>query len=254
MPIIQAADALMVARGDLGIEMSLEKVPRIQKNICHQANYYGKPVIIATQMLESMTKNPLPTRAEVSDVANAIDDWADCLMLSGETAVGDYPLKTVRVMTDIAREADFQQINRKLALKQRNSYFLQNNSHVSRLCNAADELADELNARAIITYTDNGKTAGLLSKYKASVPIIAITENVQVFQQLTVFRGVLPQLSYKSFARIKNTEQLEQLTDEILLSNKLINKNDLVIILAGTSLSAEGSTNMIKLHRIAGIV
>jgi len=252
--IITAADALMVARGDLGIEMSLKKVPQIQKNICRLANHYGKPVIIATQMLESMTHNPLPTRAEVSDVANAIDDWADCLMLSGETAVGDYPLKTVRVMTDIAGEADEQQTIRKLTLKQRNSYFLNNLNPVSRLCNAADQLADELQAKAIITYTDNGKTAGLLSKYKASVPVIAVTENLHVFQQLTLFRGVYPLLSYKSFDRIKTIEQLVEITDDILLSNKLLQKGSLVIILAGTPQSAESSTNMIKLHRITGII
>ncbi|MDD5065795.1 MAG: pyruvate kinase [bacterium] len=248
--IVDAADAIMVARGDLGVEMPMEKVPSAQKDIIRKTNFGGKPVIVATQMLESMINNPSPTRAEVSDVATAIFDWTDAVMLSGETAVGKYPLDSLSYMARIAVEQDKDQSLRKKNLKTRKTHFLKEESILSSLCDSADELADEISAKAIITFTESGRTALMLSKYRSSVPIIAISDKIRTCQKMTLFRGTWPVLSSRLFPEMKNIAEMITEAEERSKGIGLIQKGDLVVIMAGIPIAREGSTNMIRVHRI----
>jgi pyruvate kinase len=248
--IVAAADAIMVARGDLGVEISVEKVPALQKDIVRRANYGGVPVIVATQMLESMIASPVPTRAEVSDVAAAIYDWADAVMLSGETAIGKYPVETVQMMDRVANEVDIAQSERKKRLSIRKTHFIREESIASSLCDSADELADEINARAIITFTESGRTPLILSKYRSSVPIIAISDKIKTCAKMALCRGVFPVLSLTPFTRMQG---LLEMLPEAEARNKelgLLKDGDLVVIMAGIPIATAGSTNIIRVHRI----
>ncbi|GBR76765.1 pyruvate kinase [Candidatus Termititenax persephonae] len=248
--IVAVSDAVMVARGDLGVELSIEKVPSLQKDIIRRANYGGVPVIVATQMLESMINSPLPTRAEVSDVATAIYDWADAVMLSGETAMGKYPLETVQLMGKVAMDVDITQSERKKKLLMRKTHFIQENSMLSSLCDSADELADELNAKAIITFSDSGRTPLLLSKYRSSVPIIAISDQLKTCSKMALYRGVIPLLCHTPFARMSGIKQMLQEAEQRSKEAALLKDGDLVVIMAGIPIATAGSTNMIRVHRI----
>jgi pyruvate kinase len=248
--IIRLADGVMVARGDLGIELSLEKVPTVQKELIRAVNYAAKPVIVATQMLESMISSPCPTRAEVSDVANAIYDWADVIMLSGETAVGKFPIQAVETMANVAEVVDEDQSEHKRSLTIRKTQFIEEASVVSSLCDSADELADEIGAKAIITFTDSGRTALLLSKYRTSVPIIAITDNKQVSQRMTMYRGVWPVVATRPFKQLPGLRDMLKEAQDQALDLKLVKKGDMVVIIAGIPIGIKGSTNMIRVHRL----
>jgi pyruvate kinase len=188
--ILHACDAVMVARGDLGLELPLERVPRVQKAICARARTLGIPVIVATQVFESMVKEPRPTRAEVSDAANAVEDGVDAVMLSGETAVGAYPVKAVEILDLVLRDAE-QMPSLRVALQEAHVRA----PHGQAICEAAVTLAERGHADAIVAVTRGGKTAGLLSALRPSAPIIAATDQEQVFRRLALWWGVEPLLA-----------------------------------------------------------
>jgi len=240
--ILQAVDGVMVARGDLGIEMPTEDVPLIQKRIIRQCNEAGKPVITATQMLDSMIRNPRPTRAEASDVANAVLDGTDAVMLSGETAVGDYPVLTVTVMDRIVRRAE-----QLLAEHPRHPEAAEHiDDPAQALAQAAADLAMHLGAAAIITPTVSGYTARQISRYRPCLPIIAVTPNAMVRRQINLLWGVYPLLS----PRQATTDGI--MTDAVrnALAHDMVQIGDLVVITSGTAGSSPGTTDLLKLHVI----
>ena len=236
--IISAADGVMVARGDLGVEMSPEKVPLLQKQIIKACNEAEKPVITATQMLESMIENPQPTRAEASDVANAILDGSDCVMLSGETAIGKYPVQSVSFMNKIAVQADKSLPTRPPDI----NIFGTGESMAHAACRAAEELQ----AKAIVTFTHSGSTALLVSKHKPNVPIIAATPFDHVARKISLYWGVTP-LILKSK---RTTDDMIAAVENAMLSKRLIGIGDMIVLSAGVPVGVAGATNMIKIHRV----
>lgn len=240
--IIAASDGIMVARGDLGVEIPAEEVPIIQKNIIRKCNAVGKPVVVATQMLESMTVNPRPTRAEVSDVGNAILDGADIIMLSGETASGKYPVEATAMMNQIALKIEESLEYKEIFLMKGMS---RKYSHTDAIAHATVQLGYELNAKAIITPTRSGYTTCVVSKYKPKAPIIAFTQTDQVARHLSLRWGVFP---------ISGTPWLDivQMIDysaASALEHGYVEKGDLVILTAGMKYG-EGGTSSIRLHNI----
>ena len=224
--IIQAADGIMVARGDLGVEIPASEVPHIQKMIIEKCNENYVPVITATQMLDSMIRNPRPTRAEVADVANAIYDGTDAIMLSGETAAGKYPLAALKMMVEIAETTE-PHLNYKSHAKNRNMY---RQSRVSSAVGlAAVRAARELNAKAIITPTMAGQTALLISNFRPEVPIYAITPNETVQHRLQLAWGVYPLKGYEK----DSTEHIISQAMSVVRRKRLIKKGDLVVFTAG---------------------
>lgn len=236
--IIHAADGIMVARGDLGVEMSPEQVPLLQKLIIRACNNAEKPVITATQMLESMIEAPQPTRAEASDVANAILDGTDCVMLSGETAVGKYPVQAIAVMARIAEQAE-------TSLEP-----LPPDRHIGGMdesvAHAACRAAAEQHARAIVTFTQSGSTALLVSKHRPAADIIAPTPFERVARKVSLFWGVIPVI----LKSMKTTDAMIRGVEMIMLEKGLAKKRDLIVITAGVPIGVAGSTNMMKLHRV----
>jgi pyruvate kinase len=245
--IIAAADGIMVARGDLGIEASPEEVPLMQKLIIEKCNEAGLPVITATQMLDSMMRNPRPTRAEASDVANAILDGSDAIMLSGETAVGQYPLEALRTMVRIAERTEIE-LQQRIALappsRPRPKNIAEAVSHATR------ETAQDLDAAAIITPTVSGHTARMVAKYRPQAPIIAVTPSPMVQRQLCLYWGVYPLLA----RRTANTDQM--LADAVHAAREhgLVQPGDLVVVTGGAAGSAPGTTNLIKAQVIERIL
>ena len=240
--IIAVSDGIMVARGDLGVEIPAQDVPIIQKDIIKKCNAVGKPVVVATQMLESMTVNPRPTRAEVSDVGNAILDGADVIMLSGETAGGKYPIEAATMMNQIALRIE-QSLEYKEIFLMKGMH--RKYSHTDAIAHATVQLGYELNAKAIITPTRSGYTARVVSKYKPKAPIIAFTQNSQVARHLNLRWGVYP---------IPGTPWLDilQMIDysaAAALEHGFVDKGDLVILTAGMKFG-EGGTSSIRLHNI----
>lgn len=244
--ILQAADGLMVARGDLGVEMPAEEVPIIQKQLIRAANLAGKPVITATQMLESMITSPVPTRAEASDVTNAIYDGTDAVMLSAETATGRYPLEAIRFLASCAgiteNSLDYDAI---LASGLRHRRPVVTDA-ISYACCAT---AADLDAAAIITATTSGSTARMVARYRPKAPIIAVSPVMETIRQLQLIRGVLP--LYCASAPTMD-EQLDRAI-HIATQAGLINNGDLVVITAGMPLQTPGTTNMLKVHTVADI-
>lgn len=245
--ILDEADGVMIARGDLGVEMEMEKVPLIQKDIIKRANKKGKPVITATQMLESMISHPRPTRAEASDVANAILDGTDAVMLSGETSVGKYPILAVNMMSHIAVEAEKNmpsaELGRRLSdLKSQNRNF---KIFAAAVAHAALDAAIATDAAAIIAYTLSGKTAQLISKLKPSCRICALTPEEAVYNRLPLLWGVVPILI--PFG--DSTDAMLGLGEKTLRERRLLRKGDAVVIVSGTS-AAVGATNMMKVYRV----
>jgi len=237
--IIKVSDGVMVARGDLGVEISLEKVPILQKDIIEACRTFEKPVIVATQMLESMVKAPTPTRAEVSDVANAIFDGADAVMLSEETSVGDFPIETVKTMARIAEEAE-----RRIRVSPQS---VQADINVDvAVAHAACVLAQVVRANAIITFTETGSTALRVSKHRPEVPIFGIVTNDRTLRRLSLFYGVHP-LKISAF---KYIDEMILKTEKAILEVGHLNKNDIVVITAGVPINIPGTTNLIKVHRI----
>ena len=236
--IIQAADGIMVARGDLGVEMSPEQVPLLQKLIIRACNDAEKPVITATQMLESMIENPQPTRAEASDVANAILDGTDCVMLSGETAVGKHPVQAISVMARIAVQAE-------TSLDP-----IPPDKHIGGLdesvAHAACRAAAEQHVRAIVTFTQSGSTALLVSKHRPAADIIAPTPFERVARKVSLYWGVIPVILKTK----KTTDDMIRNVEAIMLEKDLARKRDLIVITAGVPIGVAGSTNMMKIHRV----
>jgi pyruvate kinase len=240
--ILHAADGVMVARGDLGVEMKPEMVPVVQKQIILRARELRRPVITATQMLESMTQNPRPTRAEASDVANAIFDGSDAVMLSAETATGRYPIETVEMMDRIIREAEANA--RELPPDETVTKFDVAETTAELICHASHELR----MKVIAVFTESGSTARLISKHRARPPIIAFTPDQETRRRLSLLWGVIP----RSISRVRDIDGLAALTEKRLLEEKLVGPGDVVGIVAGTPLGIRGTTNFVKLHVVLG--
>jgi len=242
--ILSAADAVMIARGDLGVELSPERVPFIQKQIIRQAAQFKVPVITATQMLESMIEHPRPTRAEASDVANAVFDGTDAVMLSGETAAGRYPVEAAAMMARIVREAETH-----LAFApERRRRDEGTVSFPDAMAEAACRAAAEVKAVAIVAFTQSGFTARLISKHRPSVPVVAFTPHPRILRRLGLYWGVLPR--YSPF--IADTEQMITRADQALLEENLTRPGDPLVFLAGSPSSQQGTTNLMKLHWAGG--
>jgi len=240
--ILEAADGVMIARGDLGVEMPLEEVPLLQKEIIRRANLRGVTVITATQMLDSMIDHPRPTRAEVSDVANAIFDGTDAAMLSGETASGAYPVEAVRVMAKVALEAD-------RGLPPRAPSFNEPGKAVTfpdAISEAACRAAVETKARAIVAFTKTGSTARLISRLRPATPIIAFGPNERIRQRLCLYWGVIP----KVMAPTAHLDEMIEKIDEALLMDGCASKGDVVVIISGAPIGVKGRTNLLTLHRV----
>jgi pyruvate kinase len=237
--ILEVTDGVMVARGDLGVEMAPEKVPLIQKHIISKCNDLGIPVITATQMLESMMTNPRPTRAEASDVANAILDGTDATMLSGETAAGQYPIESVQMMVRIATETESG--NRTAQLPQ-----CKRLSQEHAVSHAARALAEEASVQAIVVFTRSGASAHLISKDRPRVSIIAYTPSDIVYRQLALWWGVWPHLIEMQ----GSTEELIALVDQRLQDDNLVQRGDHVVIMGGLPIASQARTNFVKLQRI----
>jgi pyruvate kinase len=245
--IVQVADGIMVARGDLGVELPLTQVPRLQKMMIRKSFLSAKPCITATQMLESMMVNPRPTRAETSDVANAIYDSTSAVMLSGETAIGSYPIQAVKVMKAIIEEAeaDFNYYE----------FFRLSTQHPfhdvpSSLAGASINTAYSANAKAIFAFTTSGSTARLLSRLRPEMPIIAMTPNVKVYHQLALVWGVIPILCKEA----QTIEEAKKKISEFALEKGLVHYGDLVVITAGTPFGRPGTTNMMIVDSIGDVL
>ncbi len=241
--ILAEADGIMVARGDLGVEIPLEKVPTVQKKIIRKCNQAGKPVIVATQMLESMIGATRPTRAEVSDVANAIFDGADAVMLSGETAIGKYPVRTVKMMAKIIIEAEKVLPYARILLEKSEQVIAQTDDAISY---AACHISQQLGAACIVAYTTSGSTALRVSRYRPKVPILAITANAGITRRLSLSWGIEPHLSSKPV----NSDTLFKDAAQLAFDTGIARRGDLVVITAGIPISRRGSTNVVKVHQI----
>ncbi|RLB91640.1 MAG: pyruvate kinase [Deltaproteobacteria bacterium] len=239
--IMEAADGIMVARGDLGVEIPLEEVPLIQKMLIQKASALGKPVITATQMLRSMVDSPRPTRAEVTDVANAVLDGTDAVMLSEETATGSYPVEAIRFMVRIAKTAEGHFAHEKYLELSPQKNIPESVAH------AACVLADHLKASAIITPTQSGQTAKYISRFRPAQPIIAISASQDVVRQLTLFRGCLPRLMVDTGA--SDDVIIDRATERALGTGR-VSRGDLVVITAGYPIGGKGRTNMVRVKRL----
>lgn len=245
--ILEVSDGLMVARGDLGVEIPAEEVPLVQKTMIQKSNLAGKPVITATQMLDSMQRNPRPTRAEASDVANAIFDGTSAIMLSGETAAGKYPVESVETMSRIALRAESALQYRELFLQQSNA---SQTTITEAISQAVANTALELKAKAIITSTESGYTARMVSKYRPKAPIIAVTPSVQVMRRLALVWGVIP-IKGETAA---TTDEMFDIAVNGGMSTGLLQLGDLVVITAGVPVGRSGTTNLIKVHHIGEMI
>lgn len=244
--IIEIADVIMVARGDLGVEMDLAQVPVLQKKVVRMCQTSGKPVIVATQMLQSMVESPTATRAEVSDVANAILDGGDAIMLSAETSVGKYPVEAVRMMGEIARETESYLRSRNESIRVDAARTLRRIT--TAVAHGASLLTRELEARLVAVWTDTGNTARLLSKTRLSVPVIGLSPDVHVCRRMSMYYGIMP-IQAKRPERI--LQMLREL-DAILTREALVSPNDLIVVVAGTRLDREGATNALLMHLVTG--
>jgi pyruvate kinase len=238
--IIDAFDGIMVARGDLGVEMPLEEVPIVQKRAVELSRRWAKPVIVATQMLETMIENSRPTRAEASDVANAILDGADAVMLSGETSVGKWPVETVEVMARIIESTEDNGLDRIPGLGTRP------HTHSGAVSKAAVEIAELLGSKFVCVFTESGDSLRRVSRLRSAVPILAFTPNADTRRRLSMVWGS------KTFLvnTVKHTDQMMDQVDEILLAQGLAKMGDEVVVVAGTPPGVPGSTNTLRVHRV----
>ncbi|MBM7565419.1 pyruvate kinase [Paenibacillus sacheonensis] len=245
--ILEVSDGLMVARGDLGVEIPAEEVPLVQKQMIQKCNRAGKPVITATQMLDSMQRNPRPTRAEASDVANAIFDGTDAIMLSGETAAGKYPVESVQTMSRIAVRAESALDYREIFTKQAKA---QQTTVTEAISQAVANSALDLNTKAIITSTESGYTARMVSKYRPKSPIIAVTPDEGVMRRLALIWGVIPALGTPA----ETTDAMFDIAVQGGINSGLVKLGDTVIITAGVPVGRSGSTNLIKIHTLGEMI
>ncbi|MCE5038292.1 pyruvate kinase [Staphylococcus auricularis] len=241
--ILEVSDGLMVARGDMGVEIPPESVPMVQKDLIRQCNKLGKPVITATQMLDSMQRNPRATRAEASDVANAIYDGTDAVMLSGETAAGQYPIEAVKTMRNIAVSAEAAQDYKKL-LNDRTK--LVETSLVNAIGVSVAHTALNLNVEAIVAATESGSTARTISKYRPKSDIIAVTPSVETARQCALVWGIHPVIKEGR----KTTDELLNNAVATAVETERVKNGDLIIITAGVPTGEQGTTNMMKLHLV----
>lgn len=243
--IIEECDGIMVARGDLGIEIPTEEVPIVQKTLIEKCRMAGKPVITATQMLDSMINNPRPTRAESSDVANAVIDGTDAVMLSGETASGKYPLEAVNVMDKICRKVEENRTNLYNSLAFDKPEWKEKQV-VESLSYSCVSIAENVEAKVIGTLTNSGSTARRIAKFRPNAPIIAFTESQKVRRQLNLVWGVYSVRVEKIF----DTDMGVKLMEEFLKENGFVKKGDRAILTTGIPIAKRGSTNMIKVSTI----
>jgi pyruvate kinase len=240
--IIQASDAIMVARGDLGVEINAEDVPLVQKMLISKCNKAGKPVITATQMLESMITNPRPTRAETSDVANAVIDGTDAIMLSGETANGKYPVEAVKTMDRIATKIEEE-------IKYNYSFKPKENEEVSStdaITYAATRVARDIKADAIIALTNSGFTAHMISKFKPHTPIITMTPSELAYRQNSLIWGSTPILVKEA----KDADELLKLALEEAEKHEALEQGDVVVVVSGMPVGVSGTTNNVRVHTL----
>jgi len=240
--ILRVADGVMVARGDLGVEMNPERVPVVQKTIIKRAREFRRPVITATQMLESMTENPRPTRAEASDVANAIFDGSDVVMLSAETASGKYPVEAVSMMARIIEEAESSITEFPRPAPQERLKVAETVAEL--VCHASRELHMKL----IAVFTHSGFTARLISRYRPLVPIIAFSPEEETRRRMALIWGVHPQ----PISDVRKVDGLASVAEKRLLEERLVRKGDVIGIVAGTPMGIRGTTNFMKFHVIGG--
>jgi pyruvate kinase len=240
--IIRVSDGVMVARGDLGVEMSPEKVPVVQKTIINRARQFRRPVITATQMLESMTENPRPTRAEASDVANAIFDGSDAVMLSAETASGKYPVEAVSMMARIIEEAEGSIDEFPRPAPQEKLKVAETIAEL--VCHASREL----HMKVIAVFTHSGFTARLVSRYRPLVPIVAFSPEAETRRRMALIWGVLP----RSIPDVHKIDGLAMVAEKRLVEENLVRKGDVIGVVAGTPMGVRGSTNFMKFHVIGG--
>ncbi len=243
--IIKVADGIMIARGDLGVEMPTEKVPIVQKNIIKRCRHFGKPVVVATQMLESMISNLVPTRAEASDVANAIYDGTDAVMLSGESAVGNYPIESVLTMSNIIENVEKDKNNFNLEID--NLISDKKIDNTDAITNAAYSIANNAEAKAIITFSVSGKTTMRMARERAPVQIIGLSPNINTARQMQIVWGVN---SCHSTQDAANTTEMVNIACSIAKDKNLVKADDNVIITAGVPFGNAGSTNLLRIARI----
>lgn len=241
--VLEESDGIMIARGDLGVELSTEEIPVLQKKLISKANEAGKVVITATQMMESMITNPRPTRAEASDVANAVFDGTDALMLSGETAVGSYPVKVVETMVKIIEEAEEAAHAQKAHLRRRKAAV---GSFAQAVAYAAAAAAEEVGPKAIVVFTQSGETARLLSKLRPTTPIFAFTDQMTTRRRTSLLWGVTPYLT--EFG--ETTDEMICRGEAALLDNGLADFGQTIVIVSGTKVGLRGATNMMKIDWI----
>ncbi len=245
--ILEVSDGIMVARGDLGVEIETEEVPLLQKEFIHKCNLAGKPVITATQMLDSMIRNPRPTRAEASDVANAILDGSDAVMLSGETAVGKYPLDAVETMNRIACHTEegmrYQKILERFG-------DISKQTVTDAISYATCQIANDLQADAVITATQSGQTARMVSKYRPSAPIVAVSSRKQIAEQLSLTWGVYSVIC----PPVNSTDDMFNNAINSALEQCYVKDGDLVVITAGVPVGISGTTNILRVETIGKII
>ncbi|KML07405.1 pyruvate kinase [Rossellomorea marisflavi] len=245
--ILEVSDGLMVARGDLGVEIPAEEVPLVQKMLIKKCNAQGKPVITATQMLDSMQRNPRPTRAEASDVANAIFDGTDAIMLSGETAAGSYPVEAVETMHSIASRAE-QALDSSAILSAR----IKDCEHnmTDAIGQSVAHTAINLDVNAIVAPTESGHTARMISKYRPKAPIVAVTSDDSVTRRLALVWGVFPTMGQKA----STTDEMLQMAVDESMNSGMTKHGDLIVITAGVPIGESGTTNLMKIHVVGDIV
>ncbi|HEX4977270.1 MAG TPA: pyruvate kinase [Nocardioides sp.] len=242
--IVDAFDGFMVARGDLGVECPLENVPFLQKQVIDVARRHAKPVIVATQMLESMISSPRPTRAEASDVANAVLDGADAVMLSGETSVGEWPVETVETMAKIVESTEQHGLSRMTAID------WQPRTRGGVIAKAAAEVAERVGAKYLVAFTQSGDSARRLSRYRGPIPMLAFTPVDAVRSQLALSWGVE---TFKA-PEVEHTDEMVRQVDEHLLRVNRIREGELVVIIAGSPPGIPGSTNALRIHRMGDAI
>ncbi|MBM7620564.1 pyruvate kinase [Bacillus tianshenii] len=245
--ILEVSDGLMVARGDLGVEIPAEEVPLVQKELIKKCNLVGKPVITATQMLDSMQRNPRPTRAEASDVANAIFDGTDAIMLSGETAAGSYPVEAVQTMHNIASRAEtalsYEELLSKRSKQSRASV-------TDSIGQSVAYTAINLDVSAIVTPTESGHTARMISKYRPKAPIVAVTSCEAVSRKLALVWGVYPRIGRQA----TTTDEMLDVAVEESINTGIVSHGDLIVITAGVPVGEKGTTNLMKIHVVGDVL
>ena len=240
--IIDEADGVMVARGDLGVQIELEKIPFIQKQILDQANAKGKITVTATEMLQSMKESHRPSRAEVTDITNAILEGTDCVMLSAETAIGNHPEIVVEVMSNICTEADSRNDTSVLRFKEASGI----DTLTTSLAKAAVQVANEIDAEAIVAFTETGRTPLLISNYRPEAPIFTFTTIDKTYRQMHILWGV----QQVKIDRLETTTEMFEIANTWLQNNKKFKKNDKVVIVAGTPPNKEAATNLVRVMKI----